>query len=361
MSTDGNLTSKYTKHVTDYIETLKSRKVDNVVYLKVIPTKPITVDEYERRIIQEFDDLKTYLSNKYLEFKIKLSKGTNTTIDDYIKSVIFFTDATFTKLDLDLISKNINLKSDIIERQLKLFKELRVIGDQNLRVNTLSNFNERTDKRTFNSEIRAVHSSFPSSMPGFGIHSDKYSVFYDFFIHVLKILDEKFRKTYDTTTGKPIFNIIFRKKYDTQNKDVLNDDSLFKVSIGRSQIYEIELPEVSYTMSGYLDSNKNQSNRYIFKHNNTNNMLYEHLYKYLYSSDGYLFLSQLILATEQSINAINMLKEIYGIVISPSDYTRIINNQNNQRKKNEKNETYLRNKSKYGDYMTTNHKLKIFY
>ena len=66
--------AKYTKHVSDYIAS-KSKGVENVVYLKVIPTKPITVDEYERRVVQEFDDLKTYLSNKYLNLKLNFKRN----------------------------------------------------------------------------------------------------------------------------------------------------------------------------------------------------------------------------------------------------------------------------------------------
>ena len=70
-------------------------------------------------------------------------------------------------------------------------------------------FNERTDN-TFTSDIKAVHASFSTSVPGFATNSENYNIFYDFFIHVLKILDEKFRNI-RYYAGKPTFNIMFEK------------------------------------------------------------------------------------------------------------------------------------------------------
>ena len=347
--------NKYTKYLKGYIKFLKEKKILKIFFLQIIPNNSISVSDYENKVKQEFQDLKNYLSNKYIEFKIKLSKNPNATIEEYINSIIFFTDQTFTKLDVDLIGKSVQIKSNIIERELESFKKQEKIGEQFLRKSNLSGLNERVTKQAFMSDISSIHKSIIQGSPSFGFLQDDYSVLYDFFIHVLKILDEKFRKTYDTTTGKPTFNIIFRKTYDSQNKDVLNDDSLFKVSMGKSQIYEIKIPDVNFTIRGYLDRNKNQSNRYKFKHTQTSCMLYELLYKSLYDDENNQLRSISYLISESNSYAFttDMLKKIYGMDnISQEEFKRVKQNQEDNLKKRQKNSNFKRMTTIYKDYMT---------
>lgn len=351
---------KYTKYLKGYIDFLKRRRVLKIFFLQVIPVTPISVSEYDNKVKQEFQDLKNYLSNKYIEFKLKLSKNPNATIEEYINSIIFFTDQTFTKLDVDLIGKNVQLKSNIIERELESLKKQEKIGEQILRKNNLSGFNERVIKQTFMADINSIHKSIIPNNPSFSNLRDKYNILYDFFIHVLKILDEKFKKTYDTTTGKPTFNVIFRKKYDPQNKDVMSSNSLFKISTGRSQIYELKLSDINFTINGYLETNKSQSNRYKFKHTQTSCMLYEMLYKFLYGKTNTHSISYLISESNSYMVTSDMLKKIYGIDnISSEEFERIKKNQKENIKKRQNNSNAKSLESKYNDYMT-NLKLNQF-